>query len=140
MASRKKKNRQATARRNEIAQGGEPKMSAVILKLAEPLLQQVRDNPKRAEMVVTLAIAAWNKAMLPVEKQPGIEKEIIDTLVPKGGRAEDVGVICEVMDAIEERRKKLFPKLRRYIATHDFKMSHGKMMLNVGSAIIPAER
>ena len=100
------------------------------------MLQQVRDNPKRAEMVVSLAIAAWNKAMLPVEKQPGIEKEIIDTLVPKGGRAEDVGVICEVMDAIEERRKKLFPKLRRDIATHDFKMSHGKMMLNVGSAII----
>ena len=72
---------------------GEAKMSAVITKLAEPLLKQHGTNAKRAETIISLTVAAWNKSMFPPDKQPIIEKELIDCFVPKDGSAESVGEI-----------------------------------------------
>ena len=112
-------------------------MSAVILTLAEPLLKQYGTDARRAESVIVLAIAAWNKAMLSAETQPGFEKDVIDIAVPLDGSAELVGVAVEVMDLIEERRKNLFPDLRVVIANYDFQVSQGRLTLNVGSATIP---
>ena len=88
---------------------GEARMSAVILQLAEPLLKQHGKTPQRAEAIIMLTVAAWNKSMFPPDKQPLIEKDLIDSFVPKGGNAEDVGVALEIMDTMAERREKLFP-------------------------------
>ena len=129
------------AGRSEASQaGGELKMSAVILTLAEPLLKKPGMNVKRMESLIALTIAAWNKAMLPEGKQGSVEDEIINTLVPPGGSAETVAVIIEIMDLIEERRKELFPNLRMFVADHDFQASESGMTLNVGAAPIPAGR
>lgn len=116
-----------------------PSMSAVILKLAEPLLKKYGTNPKRAESIIILSIAAWNKAMLPAGKQSGFEKDIIDAAVPLNGEAEAVAAAIEVMELIEDRRGQLFPDLRVVIANYDLQMSDGKLTLNVGSAPIPVE-
>jgi hypothetical protein len=119
-------------------QADDLKMSAVILTLAEPLLKKYGTDAKRAESIIALAIAAWNKAMLPAEAQDGFDKSVIDIAVPSDGSAESVGVVIEVMELIEDRRKKLFPKLRVVIANYDLQVSQGRLTLNVGSAPIPA--
>src|SRR4051794_38465690 len=92
---------------------GEPKISAVILQLVEPLLKQHGKTPERAKAIISLAVAGWNKSMFPVEHQPAIETDLINCFVPKDGSAEAVGVAVEVMDFVADRRAKLFPDLRK---------------------------
>lgn len=65
-------------------------MSAVILKLAEPLMKKHASNPERASVIIMVTIAAWNKSMFPEEKQPMIEKDLIDCFVPKDGSAQEM--------------------------------------------------
>ena len=115
----------------------EAKMSAVILQLAEPLMKQHGKNAERAQAIIMLTIAGWNKSMFPPDKQPLIEKDLIDAFVPKDGSAEAVGVAVEVMDIIAERRQKLFPDLRKIIVDHEVEISGGRLTLNVTSAPIP---
>ncbi|MBI3467140.1 MAG: hypothetical protein HY000_29350 [Planctomycetes bacterium] len=112
------------------------KMSAVIPKLAEPLIEKCGTSTERAEAAIALTIAAWNKALFPADKQGGVEREIIDKLVPPGGSAETVAAIVEMMDLIEERRKKLFPDLRVAVLNYDVQISEGRLTLNVGSAAV----
>ncbi len=116
---------------------GEAKMSAVILQLAEPLIKQHGKTAERAEAIIMLTIAGWNKSMFPTEKQPIIEKDLIDCFVPKDGSAEAVGVAIEVMDLIAEQREKLFPDLRKIILDYEAEIGGGRLTLNVTSAPIP---
>ncbi len=55
---------------------GEAKMSAVILQLAEPLIRKHGKTVERAEAIIMLTIAGWNKSMFPTDKQPIIEKDL----------------------------------------------------------------
>ena len=116
---------------------GETKMSAVILQLAEPLMKQHGKTAERAQAIIMLTIAGWNKSMFPPDKQPLIEKDLIDCFVPKGGHAEAIGVAVEVMDIIAERRERLFPDLRKIIVDYEVDISGGRLTLNVTSAPIP---
>jgi len=116
---------------------GEAKMSAVITKLAEPLLKQHGTNAKRAEMIISLTVAAWNKSMFPLDKQPIIEKELIDCFVPKDGNAEGIGLVTQIMEAIAERREALFPDLRKVIVDYELDISGNRLNLNATSAPVP---
>jgi hypothetical protein len=112
-------------------------MSAVILEVAEPMLKQHGKTPERAKAVLMLVIAGWNKALLPPDKQPVVEKEIIDQLVPEDGIAEDIGVGVAIMDMAADRREKLFPDLRKIIVDYEVEISEGRLSLNVTSAPVP---
>ena len=114
------------------------KMSDVILKLAEPLLKKYGNNTQRYESIIVLTIAVWNKALLPADKQGPVEQVLIDRVIPKDGSAEDVGAIVQAMDIIDERRKQLFPNLRKLIVSYDLKFTDGRASLNIGWAPIPA--
>jgi len=116
---------------------GEAKMSAVITQLAEPLLKQHGTNAKRAKAIISLTIAAWNKSMLSPDKQPIIEKELIDCFIPKDGNAEDVGIVTHIMDSVADRREELFPDLRKIIVDYEVDISGGQLNLNVTSAPVP---
>jgi hypothetical protein len=116
---------------------GEAKMSAVILQLAEPLIKQHGKTAEQAEAIIMLTIAGWNKSMFPTDKQPMIEKDLIDCFVPKDGSAAAVGVALEVMDHIAEQREKLFPDLRKIILDYEAEIGGGRLNLNVTSAPIP---
>ncbi len=116
---------------------GEAKMSAVILQLAEPLMKQHGTTAERAEALLMLTIAGWNKSMFPPDKQPLVENDLINAFVPKDGSAEAVGVAVEVLDIIAERRQKLFPDLRKIIVDYDVEIGGGRLTLNVSSAPIP---
>ena len=118
----------------------ETKMSAVILQLAEPLLKQHGQTAQRAEAIISLTIARWNKSMFPPDKQPSIEKDLIDCFVPKDGSAEDVGVAVQIVDFVAERREKLFPHLHKLVVDYELDISGGRLTLNVTSAPIPEPR
>jgi hypothetical protein len=112
-------------------------MSAVILQLAEPMLEQHGKTPQRAEAIIMLTIAAWNKSMFPPDEQPLIEKDLINSFVPKDGNAEDVGVALEIMDTMVERRERLFPDLHKIVVDYKCTISGGRLTLEVSSAPIP---
>lgn len=116
---------------------GEAKMSAVIIQLAEPLIRQHGTTAERAEAIIMLTIAGWNKSMFPADKQPLIERDLINCFVPRDGFAEDVGFAVEVMDRIVDQREKLFPDLRKIIVDYDVNIGAGQLNLNVTSAPIP---
>ena len=116
---------------------GEARMSAVIIQLAEPLLKQHGKTAKRAETIISLTVAGWNKSMFPPDKQPIIEKDLIDCFVPQDESAEAIGVAIEIMDIVAERRQKLFPDLRKVIVDYELDNSGGRLTLNVTSAPIP---
>ena len=118
----------------------EAKMSEAILELADPLLDGDVANSKEVDFIVQLTIVAWNKAMFSPDRQDALEKEIIDTLVPPDGDAELVGAVIEAMGIVDERRKKLFPNLRRIVVNYDLQVSEGKIALNVASAPLAADR
>jgi len=120
--------------------GDEAKKSAVILELADPLLDEDSTDAEHVESIVLLTILTWNKAMFSADSQDGIEKEILDALVPPDGDAELLAEIIQAMDLIEERRKRLFPDLYRIVYNYDLQVSEGKIALNVASAPLAAGR
>jgi hypothetical protein len=116
---------------------GEPRMSAVILQLAEPLLRQHGKTVERVQAIISLTVAGWNKSMFPPDQQPAIESDLIDYFVPKDGSAEAVGVAVHMMDLVAERRETLFPHLRKIVVDYELDLSGGRLTLNVTSAPIP---
>ena len=116
---------------------GEARMSAVILQIAEPLIKQHGKTAEQAQAILMLTIAGWNKSMFPSDKQPMIEKDLIDCFVPKDGSAEAVGMAVHVMDMVAEQREKHFPDLRKIIVDYEVEISEGHLTLNVTSAPIP---
>jgi len=140
--SRKKSKRRASpaGRGRVVVFGGEPKMSEVILDLADPLLDGDVSDPKTVDLIVQLTIAAWNKSMFPADRQAAMEKDIVDTLVPPNGDAEQVAAIIQAMEIVDDRRTKLFPNLRRYVLDYDLHVSEGRVALNVISESMSENR
>jgi hypothetical protein len=116
---------------------GEAKMSAVILQLAEPLMKQHGTTAERAEVILTLTIAGWKKSMFPRDRQPLVEKDLIDAFVPKDGSAEAIGLMDDVMDTISQRRQKLFPDFRKVVVDSKVAIGGGRPTLDVTSAPTP---
>ena len=100
-------------------------------------MRQHGTTAERAESLLMLTIAGWNKSMFPPDKQPLVEKDLINAFVPKGGSAEAVGVAVEVMDINAKRRQKLFPNLRKIIVDYYLEIGGGRLTLNVSLAPIP---
>ena len=138
--NKRKKRRVPKGRGRVVVLGGVPKMSEVILELADPLLDGDVANPKEVDFIVQLTIAAWNKAMFSADRQAAMERDIIDTLVPPDGDAEQVGTIIQAIEIVEERRKKLFPNLRRFVVDYDLQVSEGRVALNVLSESMSVDR
>ena len=131
----KSKKRTVPAGRGRVfVLGSDPKMSEVILELADPLLDGDVSDAKEVDFIIQLTVIAWNKAMSSTDKQNALERDIIDTLVPRDGDAELVGAVIQAMDIVEERRKKLFPNLRRIVMTYDLQVSEGRVALDIVSA------
>jgi len=112
------------------------KMSAVILKLAEPLLKQYGDDDKRIKAVISLTIIVWNKLMFPSDVQDNLYDEMIDHLVPMNGDAEDISSIVYLTEMITKRKNAYFPDLKKIIISYDLSVSKGDITLNISSAQI----
>jgi hypothetical protein len=130
-----KTNRRATrkGKRRAVVIDSEPKMSKLLLDLADPLIDGDVSDPKLVDAIVRITIAAWNKAMAPADRQPALEKEILDAMVGPDGNAEQAAAIRRAMEIIEDRRRKLVPDLRRVILAYDLQVFEGAVALNVVS-------
>jgi len=109
------------------------KMSAVILKLAEPLLKKYGDNEKRVKTIISLTMIEWNKLLSQKEEQDNLENSIINSLVPSDGDAEDIGSLLYIEDLIAERKNKYFPDLKKIIVGYDLNVANGNITLNISS-------
>jgi hypothetical protein len=98
-------------------------MSAVILKLAEPLLKKYGDDDKRIKTIISLTIIEWNRLMLPDDEREKFQDEMIDTLSPPDAEAEMVGSILYLSDLIAERQKKYFPDIKKVIVDYELIVS-----------------
>lgn len=116
---------------------GEAKMSAVILKVAEPLVKKYAETPEQAKAVIMFVIDGWNKSLFPLDKQAVVEKEILAPLVSKGANAETIAMIVDIMNTAAKRRRKLFPDLRKIVVDHKVTISGDSFNLNVSSAPAP---
>lgn len=110
------------------------KMSAVILKLAEPLLEQFGDDDNRTRAIISLTIFEWNRLMLPEGEGEKFQDEMLDTLLPPGEEADMVGSLLHISDLIAERQGIYFPDLRKWIVDYELIISDGDITLNISSA------
>ncbi len=116
------------------------KMSAVILKLAEPLLKKYGDIDKRIKTIISLTIFEWNRRMLPEGEREKFQDEMMDTLLPPDEEAETVGSILYLSDLIAERQKKYFPDIKKIIVDYELIVSDDNLTLNISSAPVEANR
>ena len=112
------------------------KMSAVILKLAEPLLKKYGDDDKRIETIISLTIIEWNRLLFPEDVREKFQDEMLDTLSPPGDEAETVGSLLYLSELIAKRQKKYFPDLKKMIIDYELIVSDGNITLNISSAPI----
>ena len=110
------------------------KMSAVILKLAKPLLKKYGDRDEIIETIITLTIIEWNRLMLPENEQENLQNEMIDQL--PGDKAETVGPLLYISELIAKRKKKYFPDLKKGIINYELIISNGDITLNIASTQI----
>ena len=125
------------AKREMPTPDGEARMSAVILRIAEPLIKQHGKTEERAKSILMLCVAGWNKSVFPADKQALVERELIDRFVPKDGRAETVAMTVYIMDMVADLRQRLFPDVRKVIVDYEMEIVGGRLSLNVTSAQIP---
>ncbi|MFC1816084.1 hypothetical protein ACFL0M_09090 [Thermodesulfobacteriota bacterium] len=112
------------------------KMSAVILKLAEPLIKKYGTDDKYIETIISITSIVWNKLMFPEGEQEKLQDEMIDRLATTDGDAEEIGVILYMIELITERQKKYFPDLNKLIVNYDLNVLDGNITLNVSSTSI----
>jgi len=111
-------------------------MSAVILKLAEPLLKQFDDNDKRTKAIISLTIFEWNRLMLPEGEREKFQDEMFNTLLPPGDDPDMVGSLIHISDLIAERKEKYFPDFKKWIVDYELILSDGDITLNISSALM----
>jgi hypothetical protein len=114
------------------------KMSAVILKVAEPLIQKYGDSDERIKKIIPLTILEWNNLLLPEDEQEKFHAKAINYLNQSNGSAEDVASLIYIGDWIAERKNKYFPDINKIVVNYDLKVSNGDITLNVSSAPIEA--
>jgi hypothetical protein len=125
---------------NFIENPDEIKMSAVILKLADPYLKMYWGNEIRVRQIISLAITIWNMSFLPQEQQIKIQEQWIDEALPQEGEAKEASTIIQIFETFQERRRKFFPNIRKYIIGYDLNLYNQNIQLNVSSKPLIKEK
>lgn len=112
----------------------ETKMSAVILKLAEPYIKMYWGDELRVRGIISLTVAVWNMTFLSQENQTDLQERWIDKILPEDCDAQDIGITLTVFENLERRKSELFPNNRTFIMGHDLTLDSENIHLNVSSA------
>jgi hypothetical protein len=121
---------------NFIGNPNEIKMSAVILKLAEPYIKMYWGNEIRVRGILSLAVTVWNMTFLPLEEQIKLQEKWIEEVLPKDCDAQDVTTMLRVFQNLQERKIDLFPSIRTFIMGHDLRIDSENIHLDISSAPI----
>jgi len=112
----------------------EIKMSAVILKLAEPYIKMYWGNEIRVRGIISLAIIVWNMTFLPQKEQIELQEKWIEDVLPKDCDAQDVATMLHVFENLQQRQRDLFPNIRTFIMGHDLRLDSENIHLDISSA------
>ena len=99
----------------------EIKMSAVILKIAEPYIKLYWGNEIRVRGIISLAIAAWNMTFLPQEKQNEFQEQLIEEILPNDCDSEDIENLKQkdVNEFANEKINELYEEQYNEDSTYD---------------------
>ena len=111
------------------------KTSEAILTLAEPLRAHYRE-PHRLQVMISMAVMAWNIALFPDEEHAQVQGMLLESL-PTQLSGEDVGVLLSTMDTLIARKRLLYPQVREYILTHQLTLVDDQVTLSVGTTPVP---
>ena len=115
------------------------KVSAAILKMAEPYIKKYWGNENRVRQIIFLAITIWNMSFLPLEKQNELQEKWIDNSLPEDCDAQDVAVMLRVFENIQDRKNDLFPGIRTFIMGYDIRIDSENIHLDISSAPLDKE-
>ena len=119
---------------NFIGNPNEIKMSAVILKLAEPYIKMYLGNETRIRGIILIVITIWNMTFLPLEEQIEFQKKWLKELLPEDYDLQELTTMLYVFEDLRERKKNLFPSIRTVIMGHDLRIDSENMHLDISSA------
>ncbi|AFY80327.1 hypothetical protein [Oscillatoria acuminata] len=110
---------------------GEVKMSEVLEAFVEPYLDFIHDHDER-EKLFTLAVMAWNLALMPEKKRPSM----IDELLKVGLKGNDPLAQQDTLEIIDEliaRKEEFFAKHKRFIVDFQLQDRGNEFHLSVAS-------
>ncbi len=111
----------------------EIKMSAVIIKLAEPYIRMNWGNEMRIRGIIFLAVTIWNMTFLPEEEQTKLQEKFIKEILPKDCDAQNMAAMLDFFKNLQERQRELFPNIRTFIIGHDLSIDSENIHLNISS-------
>jgi hypothetical protein len=110
------------------------KLSAVILDFAQPLIDNVDDDG--FEIAVTLAVLCWNLALFPEDQQERERRSAVQKLA-KGKPAGFASEMEAWTRMLLDRKKTLFARDRRIVASHRVVEEADGFHLYVASTFVP---
>jgi hypothetical protein len=150
MASRKRKEQTNPERkffvseRNTVARPRAPrptvilrsrrpaKMSEVLLDFIEPYREWDCIEPERQlRCLITLGQAAWNAALLPVDKRDAMIRKVIDH-----GPSDGVEMFRQIVYKMIERKETYFSHIKRSVLGFDLRMTEAGPYLTVFSTLM----
>ena len=115
-----------------VQPGGEEKISEVLMEFIEPYIKSLKTDEEHKKLI-TLAIVAWNTALLPEEEQQEMVDEALSKAVPPDTRTP----LKRIMNQLIERKKKYFSDNKRFILGYELSRSGESLSLSVASTLSP---
>lgn len=110
---------------------GRAKMSEVILSFAEPYLE-LANTYKELDKTISLAIVAWNTALIPESEQKAMVKKMINDLSFSGVDARD---LIKVVGGMIKRKRRYFADHTRAVTEYHLSETRDGIHLSVASTL-----
>lgn len=120
-----------------ITPAGEVKMSDVLKAFVQPFLGAAKNHDQR-EMLIAIAISAWNLSFLPEDRRSSQLEELVNDLCESQDRVAQDEIRAIVTEMIE-RKQTFFADCQRYILDFEFQETRTDYHLAVMSTEVPNE-
>jgi hypothetical protein len=107
---------------------GKEKMSEVLMEFARPYLDKYGNDPAANKKIVALAVVAWNMAIIPLSEKPAMIEKLM-RVFPASQRS----TAGRLLRDMEDRKRKLFNGIKRYIVHYKVKESADSINIYVAS-------
>lgn len=113
--------------------GSGDKMSEVLRAFMEPY-QEFASTRDAYERLITIAVVAWNAALLPRDERKGFIDEASKSILASAG-TEAVEDFRGIVDELIKRKERLFANNRRYIIDYELSETKNDWHLSVVSTM-----
>lgn len=115
---------------------GEVKMSEVIEEFVDPYLEYA-ENYEQQMKLLSIAIFAWNIALLPKNQRKKEVTKIVGELCANADRLAKKDTTA-ILEELIDRKLKMFPTIERYVLDFDLKNTRKGFHLSVVSTMPPS--